>query len=54
MKHCYDKSLPRPGKLDIHSAQIVATVRRVTWIGFWVNAALMTLKLTAGWLGHRL
>jgi cation diffusion facilitator family transporter len=52
MKHCYDKSLPRPGKLDTHSAQIVATVRRVTWIGFWVNAALMTLKLTAGWLGH--
>lgn len=30
----------------------VATIKRVTWIGFWVNAVLMVLKLVCGWLGH--
>lgn len=30
----------------------VAVIRRVTWIGFWVNAALMLLKLFFGYWGH--
>lgn len=30
----------------------VAVIRHVTWIGFWVNAALMILKLFFGFWGH--
>lgn len=28
------------------------TIRRVTWVGFWVNAFLMALKLFFGFYGH--
>ena len=30
----------------------VAVIRRITWIGFWVNAVLMLLKLFFGYWGH--
>lgn len=30
----------------------VSIIRRVTWIGFYVNAVLMVLKLIFGYLGH--
>ena len=31
---------------------VAATIRRVTWIGFWINAALMLLKIGFGFWGH--
>lgn len=34
------------------SERIVARIKFVTWVGFWVNAALMVLKIAVGWLGH--
>lgn len=30
----------------------VDTIRRVTWVGFWVNAILMVLKIAIGFYGH--
>lgn len=30
----------------------VSTIKRITWIGFWVNAVLMVLKLFFGYWGH--
>ena len=30
----------------------VRVIRRVTWVGFWVNVVLMTLKLFFGYWGH--
>lgn len=30
----------------------VEMIRYVTWVGFWINAGLMVLKLIVGWLGH--
>lgn len=30
----------------------VKTIRHITWVGFWVNAALMALKLIFGYIGH--
>lgn len=30
----------------------IRTIRRVTWVGFWVNAALMMLKVAIGLYGH--
>ena len=38
------------GSLD--SSRDVAVIRRVTWVGFWINAMLMVLKLAVGYLGH--
>ncbi len=35
------------GTLDV-----VRTVKRITWIGFGVNAMLMVLKLVCGWMGN--
>lgn len=32
--------------------KVVRAVRQVTWVGFWVNAALMVLKIVFGWIGH--
>ena len=31
---------------------VVSVIKRVTWIGFWVNAVLMVLKIFFGWYGH--
>lgn len=30
----------------------VAVIRHITWVGFWVNAVLMALKLFFGYYGH--
>ena len=30
----------------------VKTIRHVTWVGFWVNAILMVLKIAFGLYGH--
>lgn len=30
----------------------LSAIRHVTWVGFWVNAFLMVLKLAIGWYGH--
>ncbi|MCM1094375.1 MAG: cation diffusion facilitator family transporter [Lachnospiraceae bacterium] len=30
----------------------VAIIKHVTWVGFWVNALLMVLKLAFGYYGH--
>ena len=32
--------------------QVVRTARHVTWVGFWVNAALGVLKVLAGIFGR--
>lgn len=32
--------------------QSVRIIRRVTWVGFWVNALLMVLKILFGIVGH--
>ena len=35
---------PRDNRLHI--------IRHVTWVGFWINAMLMALKLAFGFYGH--
>lgn len=37
---------------DVDSKQIVASLRHVTMVGFWINAALVVLKLFFGYWGH--
>ncbi len=37
--------------MDVSRSE-VAAIRRITWIGFWVNALLMVLKLIFGYCGH--
>ncbi len=38
--------------LSEESRRVVRIVRRVTWIGFWVNAVLMVFKIGVGLWGH--
>lgn len=38
--------------MEKESSSAVAFIRRVTWIGFWVNAVLTVLKLLFGFIGH--
>lgn len=37
---------------DNKSKSTLHIIRHVTWIGFWVNAGLMALKLFVGYAGH--
>lgn len=37
---------------DICSGKEVKLIRHVTWVGFWVNAVLMVLKIAFGIYGH--
>lgn len=37
---------------DSDSKKIVASLRHVTMVGFWINAALVVLKLFFGYWGH--
>lgn len=36
----------------IDNPEAVRAIRHVTWVGFWVNAVLMALKLIFGYVGH--
>jgi cation diffusion facilitator family transporter len=38
--------------MSISQGNVAATIRHVTWIGFWINAALMLLKIGFGFWGH--
>ena len=45
---------PMPHNNIHHTAPApeVRTIRYVTWIGFWINAILMVLKIAFGIYGH--
>ena len=38
--------------IDQSDARVVGIARHVTWVGFWINAALGVLKVIAGILGR--
>lgn len=44
--------MPNENTLAPRDAVAVAVARRVTWVGFWVNAALGVLKVLAGVFGR--
>ncbi len=47
----YNWNMTMSGTNNVDNS-IVSTIKRVTWIGFWVNAVLMVLKIFFGWYGH--
>jgi cation diffusion facilitator family transporter len=38
--------------VDTLSAATAKQIKRVTWVGFWVNALLTVMKITFGLIGH--
>lgn len=38
--------------VDIYGHEVVKVARHVTWVGFWINAALGLLKVLAGIFGR--
>lgn len=45
------RAMGKSGYVATESADL-KSIRRVTWIGFWVNAVLMLLKIAIGIYGH--
>lgn len=37
---------------DEQTSKVLHIIKHVTWVGFWVNAGLMALKLAVGYTGH--